>query len=36
MKQVTHALALQVGNEVSYNELGQIVGIDKETVRTLS
>ncbi len=26
------ALALQVGNEVSYNELGQTLGIDKETV----
>ncbi len=26
------ALALQIGNEVSYNELGQTVGIDKETV----
>jgi predicted AAA+ superfamily ATPase len=26
------AVALQVGNEVSYNELGQTVGMDKETV----
>lgn len=26
------ALALQVGQEVSYNELGQTLGIDKETV----
>jgi hypothetical protein len=26
------ALALQIGSEVSYNELAQIVGIDKETV----
>ncbi len=26
------ALALQVGNEVSYNELGQMTGADKETV----
>jgi len=26
------ALALQIGNEVSYNELGAIVGIDKKTV----
>lgn len=26
------ALALQMGNEVSYNELAQLVGIDKETV----
>ncbi|NVO18664.1 MAG: ATP-binding protein [Bacteroidetes bacterium] len=26
------ALALQLGNELSYNELAQIIGIDKETV----
>ncbi|MEF3279932.1 MAG: ATP-binding protein [Elusimicrobiota bacterium] len=26
------ALALQIGNEVSYNELAQIVGVDKNTV----
>jgi len=26
------ALALQIGNEVSYNELGALVGIDKKTV----
>jgi len=26
------ALALQIGSEVSYNELAQLVGIDKETV----
>ena len=26
------AIAYQIGNEVSYNELSQIVGIDKETV----
>ncbi len=26
------ALALQIGSEVSYNELGQMVGADKETV----
>lgn len=26
------ALALQMGNEVSYNELGQLVGADKETI----
>jgi uncharacterized protein len=26
------ALALQLGNEVSYNELGKIVGLDNETV----
>jgi predicted AAA+ superfamily ATPase len=28
------ALALQLGNEVSYNELAQIVGADKQTVET--
>lgn len=28
------ALALQMGNEVSYNELAQIVGADKQTVET--
>lgn len=26
------ALALQIGNEVSYNEIAQLLGIDKETV----
>jgi len=26
------ALALQIGSEISYNELGQLVGADKETV----
>ena len=26
------ALALQIGNEVSYNELSQLLGIDKNTV----
>ncbi len=26
------ALALQLGNEVSYNEIGQIIGIDNQTV----
>jgi predicted AAA+ superfamily ATPase len=25
-------LALQIGNEVSYNELGQLIGADKATV----
>ncbi|MEI7595780.1 MAG: ATP-binding protein [Bacteroidota bacterium] len=29
---ILKALALQVGNEVSYNEVAQIVGADKETV----
>jgi uncharacterized protein len=28
------ALALQLGNEISYNELAQIVGADKQTVET--
>ena len=26
------ALALQLGNEVSYNELGQLLGVDKQTI----
>ena len=29
---IVKALALQIGSEVSYNELGQTVGADKETV----
>ncbi|HHB52852.1 MAG TPA: ATP-binding protein [Saprospiraceae bacterium] len=29
---ILQALALQLGNEVSYNELSKIVGLDKETV----
>jgi predicted AAA+ superfamily ATPase len=28
------ALAFQVGNEVSYNEIAQLVGVDKNTVNT--
>lgn len=32
LEKLLKALALQVGNEVSYNELGQTVGADKETI----
>lgn len=32
MQKLTRALALQIGNEVSYNELSQLLGINKETV----
>lgn len=32
LRKLVTALALQVGNEVSYNELGTLLGIDKETV----
>ncbi len=32
LDKLLRALALQVGSEVSYNELSQMVGIDKETV----
>lgn len=32
LTKLLQALALQVGSEVSYNELGQIVGLDNETV----
>jgi uncharacterized protein len=32
LMKLLQALALQIGSEVSYNELAQIVGIDKETV----
>jgi len=32
IEKLLQALALQIGNEVSYNELAQIVGIDKKTV----
>lgn len=31
-ERIVQALALQIGSEVSYNELGQLVGADKETV----
>jgi len=32
LDKLVQALALQVGNEVSYNELSQIVGVDKNTI----
>ncbi len=32
LEQLLRALALQVGSEVSYNELAQLLGIDKSTV----
>lgn len=32
LEKILKALALQIGNEVSYYELGEIVGADKETV----
>lgn len=32
LEKLLQALALQVGNEVSYNELSQLVGVDKITV----
>jgi predicted AAA+ superfamily ATPase len=32
LEKLLKALALQIGSEVSYNELGQMVGADKETV----
>ncbi|MCB9033069.1 MAG: ATP-binding protein [Chitinophagales bacterium] len=32
LQKLTQALALQIGNEVSYNELAQLLGINKETV----
>ena len=32
LEKLLKALALQVGNEVSFNELSQLVGADKETV----
>ncbi len=32
LRRLLQALALQVGNEVSYNELGQLLGIDRVTV----
>lgn len=33
LEKLLQALALQVGNEVSYNELGQLVGINRVTVQ---
>jgi predicted AAA+ superfamily ATPase len=32
MERLVQALAFQIGSEVSYNELGQLCGLDKETV----
>ncbi|HEY0899948.1 MAG TPA: ATP-binding protein [Sphingobacteriaceae bacterium] len=32
LEKVLRALAFQVGNEVSYNEVAQLVGVDKKTV----
>lgn len=32
LRKLVIALALQIGNEVSYNELSNLIGIDKETV----
>jgi predicted AAA+ superfamily ATPase len=32
LERIVQALALQIGSEVSYNEIGQLVGADKETV----
>jgi len=33
LEKLVQALALQMGNEVSYNELAQTIGIDKKTVQ---
>ncbi len=32
LEKLVRALALQIGSEVSYNELGQLIGADKQTV----
>lgn len=32
LERLVQALAFQIGNEVSYNELGQLCGLDKETI----
>ena len=32
LESLVQALAFQVGNQVSYNELGKLIGLDKETV----
>jgi predicted AAA+ superfamily ATPase len=32
MERLIQALAFQVGNEVSYSELGKVTGLDNETV----
>jgi len=34
LEKILKALALQVGSEVSYNEIAQLVGVDKNTVST--
>lgn len=34
LENILRALAFQVGNEVSYNELAQLTGVDKNTVAT--
>ena len=34
LQKLVRALALQLGNEVSYNELSNLLGIDKETVES--
>ena len=34
LQRLVRALALQVGSEVSYNELSRLIGIDKETVES--
>lgn len=34
LEKLLQALALQIGNEVSYNELSNLIGIDKNTVGT--
>ncbi len=34
LEKLLQALALQLGNEVSYNELSEILGIDKKTVQS--
>ena len=34
VQKLVRALALQVGQEVSYNELAQLLGVDKETVES--
>ncbi len=34
LEKIVQALALQIGNEVSYNELAQLVQVDKNTIAT--
>jgi uncharacterized protein len=34
LEKILQALAFQIGNEVSYNELAQLTGVDKNTVST--